>query len=55
MDDKYVWMGLVHMLMKELNTTDVEIYEKNYIACLNWVSYFYQKQQVEQSNQKGAI
>lgn len=42
------------MLLKELNTTDEKIYKKNYIGCLNWLSYFYQKNKIEQSK-KGSI
>jgi hypothetical protein len=40
---------MVYMLLKELNTTDTVIYEKTYISCLNWLSYFYQKNKIEQS------
>lgn len=45
---------MVHMLLKELNTTDEKIYKKNYIGCLNWMSYFYQKNKIEQIK-KGSI
>jgi len=37
---------MVYTLLKELNTTDEVIYQKNYISCLNWLSYFYQKSQI---------
>jgi hypothetical protein len=47
-----MWLGFVHMLLKELNTTDTQIYKKNYISCLNWMSYFYQRDKVLES-QKG--
>ena len=40
---------MVYMLLTKLNTTDEMIYKKNYIGCLNWLSYFYQKNKVEQS------
>jgi hypothetical protein len=55
MEDKFLWLGMVHMLLKELNTTDTAIYEKNYISCLNWMSYFYQKNKVEESKTKGSL
>lgn len=54
MDSKYKWLETVHFLLKELNTTDKEIYKKNYISCLNWMSYFYTKNKVEESK-KGSI
>lgn len=54
MDDKYKYLDMVYKLLKELNTTDTEIYKKNYISCLNWMSYFYQKNKIEQSK-KGNI
>jgi hypothetical protein len=40
---------MVYWLMKELNTTDKVIYKKNYISCLNWLSYFYQKNKINES------
>lgn len=45
---------MVYTLLKELNTTDTAIYEKNYISCLNWLSYFYQKNKIQQ-NKNGSI
>jgi hypothetical protein len=44
---------MVYTLLKELNTTDTIIYEKNYISCLNWMSYFYQKNKIEISKKGG--
>lgn len=38
--------------MKELNTTENKIYKKNYIACLNWLSYFYEEMKVNENKQK---
>lgn len=49
MDDRFKWLEMVYMLLTKLNTTDEMIYKKNYIGCLNWLSYFYQKNKVEQS------
>jgi hypothetical protein len=54
LDKRFIWLDWVYTLLKELNTTDEKIYEKNYIGCLNWMSYFYQKNKVEQSK-KGNI
>jgi hypothetical protein len=34
--------------MEKLNTTDEKIFKKNYISCLNWLSYFYQKDKIEE-------
>lgn len=45
---------MVYTLLKELNTTDTVIYEKNYISCLNWLAYFYQKNKIAESK-KGNI
>lgn len=53
-DDRFKWLDMVYLLMKELNTTDKEIYKKNYISCLNWMSYFYQKNKIQESK-KGNI
>jgi len=38
--------------MKELNDTDNGIYKRNYISCLNWLSYFYERNKVEEAKQK---
>ena len=54
MDKRFVWLEWVYTLLKELNTTDTVIYEKNYISCLNWMSFFYQKNKVNESK-KGNI
>lgn len=54
-ENKYLWLGMVHLLLKELNCTDKDIYEKNYISCLNWMSYFYQRNKVEEQKLKGTI
>jgi hypothetical protein len=38
--------------MKELNDTDAGIYKRNYISCLNWLAYFYERNKVEETIQK---
>lgn len=50
-----MWLQMVHILLKELNTTDEEIYKKNYISCLNWMSYFYQRDKVVESQQNNKL
>jgi hypothetical protein len=46
---------MVHTLLKELNTTDDKIFKKNYISCLNWMSYFYNRDKVTESQQKNKL
>jgi len=55
MDDKYKWLAMVHLLIRELNTTDDKIYKKNYISCLNWMSYFYQRDKINEQNNKNTL
>lgn len=50
-----MWLQMVHKLLKELNTTDTKIYKKNYIGCLNWLSYFYNRDKVIESQQKNKL
>lgn len=52
MDKKYMWLQMVHTLLKELNTTDTKIYKKTYISCLNWMSYFYNRDKMLESKNK---
>ena len=33
--------------MKELNKTDDDVYEMNYISCLNWLGYFKNKEELK--------
>jgi hypothetical protein len=37
---KWQWLLMVEKLVKELNMTPTQVYEMNYIACLNWLSMF---------------
>lgn len=37
---------MIHKLIKELNTTESEVYEMNYISVLNWLSYFYEQDKI---------
>lgn len=43
---------MVFYLMKKLNETENKIYKRNYIATLNWMSYFYELGKVEEANAK---
>lgn len=36
---------MVWRLVEELNMKPDEVYEMNYIACLNWLSMFHQRDQ----------
>jgi hypothetical protein len=42
-------------MIKELNTTEEEVYEMNYIHCLNWLSYFYQRDETLRRKNKNMI
>ena len=46
---------MVHTLLTELNTTEEKVYKMNYISCLNWLSYFKQRDEVEATKQKERI
>ena len=45
---------MIFKFITELNTTEDKIYEMNYIHCLNWLSFFYQRDKVieQQMNNK---
>jgi hypothetical protein len=53
--DDFKVFGTVHYLMKELGETEKEIYKKNYISCLNWLSYFYQRDKAIEAKHKNSI
>jgi hypothetical protein len=40
LDDRYEWLDFVYNLMERLKEPEEKIYKKNYISCLNWLSYF---------------
>jgi hypothetical protein len=48
-DDKWRWYHFIHIFIKELNKTDEEVYEMNYINCLNWLSYLKDKNEVDKN------
>jgi len=47
-DDAYSWHIMVHKLLVELNSSEKKVYKMNYISCLNWLSYFKQRDEVAQ-------
>ena len=46
MNPKWKWHQIIHMLIENLNTTEKKIYKMNYISCLNWQGYFYERNKV---------
>lgn len=50
MDERYKWLDFVYTLMKKLNEPEENIYKKNYISCLNWLSYFKNIEDVKDKN-----
>lgn len=55
LNENYKFLQMVHRLLTELNTTDDKIYKKNYVGCLNWLSYFYQRDKIIESQQNNKI
>jgi len=49
MDSKWKWHNMIYQLVTELNETEKSIYKKNYISCLNWLSYFYERNKVQEA------
>ena len=49
---QFRWHQVIHTLIKELNTTEKAVYKKNYISCLNWLSYLTEKNQIETAKAK---
>lgn len=44
---KYQWLMMVDKLVKELNLKPDEVYEMNYISCLNWLSMYDQLEKIK--------
>ena len=40
---KWQWHLMIQKLIKELNVKPDDVYEMNYISCLNWLSMFHQR------------
>lgn len=51
-NEKFRWYGIIHTICQTLNKTDTEVYEMNYINCLNWLSYLKDKNEVEQNRRE---
>jgi hypothetical protein len=44
---------MVHKLVDELNLKPEEVYEMNYIDCLNWLSLFHERERhIDQVNRQ---
>jgi hypothetical protein len=43
---KWQWHLMIDKLVKELNLKPNEVYEMNYIDCLNWLSMFSQREKI---------
>lgn len=52
MDPRYKWYNLIHIFIKELNMKVDEVYEMNYISGLNWLSFFKNRNEVENNRNK---
>jgi hypothetical protein len=49
---KYQWLLMVEKLCTHLNMKPHEVYEMNYIDCLNWLSMFNQRDKYIREQQK---
>jgi hypothetical protein len=53
---KWQWMLMVDKIVKEQNRTPDEVYEMNYLDCLNWLSLYKEKEkyieQIQKQNKK---
>jgi len=47
-DDKFAWFQLIEVFIEKLNLTEKQVYKMNYLHSLNWLSYYYQKNKVEE-------
>jgi hypothetical protein len=54
-DENFNWFGIIHKLIHELLIKEEEIYEMNYIHVLNWLSYFYQRDEVIKRKNKNIL
>tara|TARA_R110000765_G_scaffold164673_3_gene269725 strand:+ start:516 stop:719 length:204 start_codon:yes stop_codon:yes gene_type:complete len=46
-DDRFVWHQMIHTLIQELNTTEEKVYDMNYVASLNWLAFFKNKNEIK--------
>jgi hypothetical protein len=54
-EDKFRWYELIKVYIDELRMTEKEVYKMNYIHSLNWLSYFYQRNKVEETKLKQKV
>ena len=54
-EDKFGWYELIKVYIDELRMTEKEVYKMNYIHSLNWLSYFYQRNKVEETKLKQKV
>jgi len=50
--EKYLWLMMVDRLVKELNLTPTKVYDLNLLDALNWLGYYNQKDQYENSQKQ---
>jgi len=47
LDDRWLWHSLTKRLVDELNYNPDQVYEMNFIASCNWLSYFKERDEAE--------
>lgn len=52
MDEKFNWHNIIYKLITELNMTENKVYKMNYISCLNWLSFFKNRDEVIEAQRK---
>jgi len=45
---------VVDKFIKEMNKTDIEVYEMNYISTLNWLGFYKNRDEVHKNLNKNA-
>ena len=46
---KYQWMMMVQKICEKLNYKEMEVYDLNYISCINWLSMWDQQEKTIES------
>lgn len=47
MDDNWLWHSIIYKICKEINYNPNQVYELNIIDCLNWLSFFKERDEYE--------
>lgn len=47
-NDDWIWHSMIFRICKELNYNPDQVYELNITACLDWLSFFKEKDEYEQ-------